>query len=122
MHRNTITIQVLDLVGRPYCVSSKDGQSLFDKMVPLIENGKTVHLSFKGVDVIIGAFLNVAIGQLFSRFSEEKIVHQLSWSGLTPYDDDLINHVIENAKIFFARKKEEYDPIWDEILDDEYDE
>ena len=65
-----ITVQVFDLIGGPLCVSASDGQSLHDKIAPLLRKGTPVVLSFKRVDILIAAFLNAVIGQLYGELAE----------------------------------------------------
>ncbi len=122
MQSRPIAVRVFDIIGSPYCVSSRDGQHLFDKIQPLIEDGRSIDLSFEGVDIIISAFLNAAVGQLLGHFSAEQIDRQLTWSGLDEDDDRLLHSVIKNAQLYFERRGEADRPHEDDLDTDEDDE
>ena len=44
-----IIVRVFDIAGGPLCVSAEDGQRVYDKIQPLIKQGKKVALSFEQV-------------------------------------------------------------------------
>jgi len=62
---------VFDIVGSPVCVSADDGQTVHDKIAPLLRDNRKVVVSFERVETLISAFLNAAIGQLYGEFPEE---------------------------------------------------
>lgn len=113
-----ITVQVFDLIGGPLCVSASDGQRLHDKIAPLLRKETPVVLSFKRVDILISAFLNAAIGQLYGDLPEDRLDELLSFDDLADDDREMITHVIENAKAYFSRPKD-FDRAWQEELGDE---
>ena len=113
-----ITVQVFDIIGGPLCVSTSDGQRLHDKIAPLLEEGTPVVLSFERVDIIISAFLNAAVGQLYGELSEDRIRELLSVRDLADDDLDMLQHVVKNAKLYFSRP-EDFDRAWREELGDE---
>ncbi len=43
---NEIVIRVFDVIDSPLAVSSNDGQAVYDKIAPLIRQGRKVRLSF----------------------------------------------------------------------------
>jgi hypothetical protein len=98
-----VIIRVFDIVGTPLCVSSADGQFVFDKLAPLLREGRQVILSFAQVETLISAFLNTAIGQLYGdhELSEAKIRELLSVRDMAPEDVVLLKRVVENAKAYF---------------------
>lgn len=113
-----ITVQVFDLVGGPLCVSASDGQRLHDKIAPLLRKETPVGLSFKRVDILIPAFLNAAIGQLYGELPEDRLDELLSFRDLATDDREMLTHVVENAKAYFSRP-EDFDRAWQEELGDE---
>lgn len=113
-----ITVQVFDIIGGPLCVSAGDGQRLHDKIAPLLKAGTPVTLSFERVDILISAFLNAAVGQLYGEFSEERIRELLSVRHLAADDLDILSRVVENAKLYFSRP-EDFDRAWEEEVGDE---
>lgn len=56
-----IAIRVVDLVG-PICVSTDDGQRIYDTIAPLLRTGRPVALSFAGITTVIAAFLTSPSG------------------------------------------------------------
>ena len=113
-----ITVQVFDIIGGPLCVSAKDGQHLHDKIAPLLKAGTPVVLSFERVDILISAFLNAAVGQLYGELSEDRIDELLFFRDLAADDHEMLTHVVYNAKAYFSRP-EDFDRAWQEELGDE---
>ncbi len=113
-----ITVQVFDIIGGPLCVSASDGQRLHDKIAPFLEAETPVVLSFKRVDILISAFLNAAVGQLYGKLSEDRLDELLSFRDLADDDREMLAHVVENAKRYFSRP-EDFDRAWREELGDE---
>lgn len=106
-----ITVKVVELIGSPLCISSDDGQKVFDKLKELLNAGKKVVISFERVDMLISLFLNVAIGQLYGSFSEDEVKARVEVIGLSEEDMVLLKRVIDNAKRYFANSKS-YDEAW----------
>ena len=117
MH-NQIKIRVAPFIGSPLCISAEDGQKVFSKVKPLVEDGKEVVISFENVEMLISLFLNVSIGQLYGHFSEEDIRAKLSVEGLLPDDMMLLKHVVDNAKKYYANRAS-YDAAWQEEVGSE---
>ncbi len=113
-----ITVQVSNIIGGPLCVSTSDGQRLHDKIAPLLEQQTPVVLSFKRVDILIAAFLNAAIGQLYGELPEDRLDELLSFRDLATDDREMLTHVVENAKAYF-RRPQDFDRAWQEELGDE---
>lgn len=113
-----ITIRVADIIGSALCISSEDGQKVFDILKPLIESGKQVILSFERINTIISLFLNAAIGQLYGSFSEEQIQSQLEYSNMADDDREILERVVDNAQKYYANP-DGYDEAWALESDDE---
>ena len=113
-----ITVRAFDIIGGPLCVSTSDGQRLHDKIAPLLEKETPVVLSFERVEIIISAFLNAAVGQLYGELSEDRIRTLLSFRDLAPDDREMLKRVVENAKVYFSRPND-FDRVWQEELGDE---
>ncbi len=96
-----ITIKVFEVVGSRLCVASSDGQKVHDQIAAVLNAGKPVQLSFANVESLTSAFLNAAIGQLYGKFSEQKIRANLSVSAMAPEDLALLKRVVETAKQYF---------------------
>jgi hypothetical protein len=116
-----VLIRVFDVTGTPLCVSSADGQLVFDKLAPVLREGRQVILSFAQVETLISAFLNTAIGQLYGdpQLNEDKIRELLSVRDMAPEDVALLKRVVDNAKRYFANPQA-FDQAWkDEVGNDQ---
>lgn len=101
MINDSIAIKVLEVVGSKLCVASSDGQKVHDQIAAALKAGKQVSLSFSNVESLTSAFLNAAIGQLYSKFSEQKIRATVAVADMTPDDVELLKRVVEAAKQYF---------------------
>jgi hypothetical protein len=115
---NVNIIRVFDIVGGGLCVSSDDGQLVHDQIAELLRKKHKVIISFEGVDTLITAFLNTAIGQLYGEFPEEYVREYLSVNNMLPDDMELLKRVIDNAKIYFKNRKP-FDAAWQIEVNDE---
>jgi hypothetical protein len=113
-----ILAKVTAIVGGGLCASSEDGQKVHDKIAPLLREGRAVALSFEGVDTLISAFLNAAVGRLYGEFTEEQIRQLLSVRDMSQEDLAILKRVVANAKRYFANKPA-YDAAWKEVVGDE---
>jgi hypothetical protein len=108
-----IIVRAFDVIGSPLGVSSDDGQKVHDKIAPLLREGRKVSLSFDRIETIISAFLNAAIGQLYGELPEEKIRELFNVRDMAQEDLALLKRVVDNAKLYFANRKE-FDQAWKE--------
>ncbi|MFW6298031.1 MAG: STAS-like domain-containing protein [Desulfosalsimonas sp.] len=106
-----ITIRVADIIGSPLCISAEDGQKVYEKLVPLLEQDRKVTISFERVTTIISLFLNTAIGQLYGVFEEDRLNALLSVTGLTDDDLEMLKRVVDNAKKYYANPQS-FDQAW----------
>lgn len=113
----SITVRVYDIIGGSLCVSTEDGQRLYEKIAPLLKEGRSVALSFERIDTLISAFLNAAIGQLYGELPEERIHELLSFRDLADDDSEILKRVVENAIAYF-RSPDAFDQAWLEEMDD----
>lgn len=97
-----ITIQVFDEVGGSAAISVDDGNNIFAKIDHAITNKVNVVLSFQNIELIITAFLNAAIGQLYSKYTSEELTAHLQITNVRPEDKRLFKMVIERAKEYFS--------------------
>ncbi len=111
-----ITLRVFDIIGGPLCVSASDGRRLYDKIAPLLKGGTPIVLSFNQVEILVPAFLNAAVGQLYGKLSRDREL--LSVRGLAADDLELLRCVVDNARLYFSRP-EDFDRAWQEELGDE---
>ncbi len=101
MMRKDIAISVFEVVGSPLCVASGDGQKVYERLASVLGEEHGAALSFHNVDMLTSAFLNTAIGQLYGKFSEERIRSSVSVVDMEPEDAALLKRVVETAKRYF---------------------
>lgn len=109
--KEQITIRVADIIGSPLCISAEDGQKVYEKLVPLLEQDRKVTISFERVTTIISLFLNAAIGQLYGVFNEDRLNALLSVTDLTDDDLEMLKRVVDNAKRYYANPQS-FDQAW----------
>lgn len=97
----TIALKIYEIVGSEFCVAADDGQLVFNQIALALESNLNVEISFANVRRLTSAFLNVAIGQLYGRFSESLIRTHLSVTDIEADDRELLIRVIETAKLYF---------------------
>ena len=116
-------IRLFEVVGDGFCTASEDGEKVYAAIKRALQEGKKVRLSFDKVEDLTSAFLNTAVGQLYSgEFPEEEIK-----TGLLPPIDVtkeqlfLLKRVVERAKEFF-KEPERFNAATREVLGDDDDE
>lgn len=113
-----VRLKIYDIVGSPIWVSTEDGQKVYDKIVEVFQSGRGVELSFTNHQVVITAFLNAAIAQLYSGdFSEEFLRTHLAFTELGEDDQVMIDRAVANARRYFANRKG-YDQAWKDTVDE----
>lgn len=100
--KNDLFLSIIEIVGSPVCVSSTDGQRVYDRLVTGAREGRIIVLSFRMVTTLTPTFLNTAIGQLYGEFSAVEIHSMLKLQDIEPPDLEMVKRVIENAKLYFA--------------------
>lgn len=111
-------IKVSDIVEGNLCVSTDDGQRVHDAIAEQLRAGRAAIVSFAGIETLISAFLNAAIGQLYDEFSEEDIRKFLSVTDMSQEDLGLLKRVVDNAKVYF-QNREKLDSAWKGEVGDE---
>lgn len=102
-----VEVSILEVVGGPIWVSAPDGQRVFDAISAPLNAGSKVSVSFSGREHVITAFLNVALGQLYSgAFAWTDLDARLSFADLGDGDLDKIEMVLLNAKRFFQQRNQ----------------
>ena len=99
--KESISLSIFDIVGSGLCIASDDGQKVHDAIAAGLRAGNRVGLSFRNLEALTSAFLNVAVGQLYGEFSEEQIKSMLSVTDGSPDDLFLLKRVVERSKEFF---------------------
>lgn len=103
-------ISVFNAVDSEFCVSSGDGQKLYDMIAPAIAQNQNITISFDKVTTLTSAFLNSAIGQLYGNFERDKIRALIKIDDMQPDDLGLLKRVVDAALKFFKKSKQPQAP------------
>ncbi len=113
--KNEKKININELIGSKDAVSSEDGSVLFKEIMKALSEDAIVTLDFKKIESITTAFLNVAIGQLYSKYDSAKLRECLKLENIGNGDLTSLKRVIDRAKQYFI-DKEKMDNTIDDIL------
>lgn len=98
----TITLQVLNIIGDEFAVEADDGERVYSLIAKAFRDDKTVCLSFQNIEMLTTAFLNAAIGQLYNDFSEIFIKENLLVSNISESGKVALKRVVETAKLYYS--------------------
>lgn len=96
---------VAELIGNDTAVSTDDGDAVFQTIKMAFESGAQVELDFEKIHLLTTAFLNAAIGQLYSSYDGNYLNQNLKLSNVADEDKILFAKVVERAKEYFSDKR-----------------
>jgi len=96
-----INIQIANIIGNLYAVEAEEGQKVFELIKKAFEEKRKVVLSFLNIEMMTTAFLNMAIGQLYKDFSEEKVKEYLSVENISDSGIAILKRVVDTAKLYY---------------------
>jgi hypothetical protein len=101
-----IEVSIAGVVGGAIWVSGADGQKVFDAIVVPLRGGRSVSVSFAGCEHVITAFLNVALGQLYSgALDSADLDGRLSFTDIGDGEREKIDMVVSNARRYFEQRR-----------------
>ena len=97
---------IKDIINSELAVSTENGEKVFNLVDSCLQNSEKVELDFAGVTIMITAFLNAAIGKLYSKkeYTPEFLNEFLKLENVEKDDRALFKDVIQRAKEYFANK------------------
>ncbi|MDR0566227.1 MAG: STAS-like domain-containing protein [Prevotellaceae bacterium] len=101
MERLQTKISVANVIGDVYGVEADEGQKVYELIKKAFAENRQVALSFLNIEMLTTAFLNTAIGQLYSDFSEEKIKKDLRAESISDSGKVMLKRVVDTAKLFY---------------------
>jgi len=113
-----IIIRLYEEVGGDAAISVNDGDAIFKKIDNAISNGLLVVLDFQNINLIITAFLNACIGQLYSKYTSAQLNQYLELKNISPENNHLFLKVIKRAKEYFENP-ESFDKSAKEVMGDD---
>lgn len=118
MKVDKIIINIFDEVSGDSAISVDDGDAIFKKIDKAFENKIKVILDFQNINLIITAFLNACVGQLYSKYTSEEITKYLEVINTSNENKKLFNIVIKRAKEYFSNP-EDFDKSVNDVLGNE---
>jgi len=79
----------------------EDANRVYKYVCLYLDKNQPVILSFKGIHLCSAVFLNIAIGQLYSRYEPAFISKMVACEDLPPSIRPTLRRVISNAKAYF---------------------
>ncbi|MFZ4796698.1 MAG: STAS-like domain-containing protein [Bacteroidia bacterium] len=101
---NSVKIKVNEIINGQTAVSSIEGEKLYKKISENFQVDTNVELDFSGIKLIISAFLNSSIGQLYGVYETPFIKEHLTIKGMESDDLYLLKKVTGRAKEYFLNK------------------
>lgn len=114
---NEIEVNIKNTIGSPFCVDAEDGEKIFSLLNKALKRGQKINLSFTGIELVITAFLNVAIGKLFKNFSTEEVDEYITVSDLDKKFQSTWNIVYNGAPLYY-KNQEKFDADFLEIIEE----
>jgi hypothetical protein len=105
--RDELRISPKKIIGETVWVSSEDGMAVFKEIAKALDDEYRVTVSFAGCEHVITAFLNVAIGQLYSgKFPWTELDARMAYDDLGNGHREMIDLVVLNAKRYFQARSQ----------------
>lgn len=98
-------IKINEVIGGNFAVTTDDGNLVFNLIDKNLSGNEKTKLDFSDVIVLTTAFLNAAIGQLYSKYKSDEIAPFLKLINVADEDKILFKKVTERAKEYFANKE-----------------
>jgi len=101
----TNTYNVQTIIKSDAALTPNAGDKLFEVIDSAIVKKLYVVVDFGSINYITSAFLNAAIGQLYSKYSSDELNEHLKLENLADDDRVLLKKVIDRAKQYFGDKQ-----------------
>ncbi|MDB5137122.1 MAG: hypothetical protein JWP37_3725 [Mucilaginibacter sp.] len=111
-----MTVNIKQTIGSDSALTPASGEIIYNILQDQIETGKVIDLDFKGIEIITSAFLNAAIGRLYSKYSSDELNALLYIKNISTDDLSILKKVIERAKEYFTDKRS-FDERMDQNLE-----
>ncbi len=100
-------ILIKEIIKGDIAVSTSDGDSIYNLINDYLLNHKKITIDFAGISIMTTAFLNAAIGQLYSNpvYSDDFLNNHLNLTNVEKEDRVLFSEVVKRAKEYFRDKK-----------------
>lgn len=118
MSNKVIKINIYNEVGGSAAVSDTDGQKVFEKINKALKSNSSVILDFVNIKMVISAFLNTAVGQLYKEnYSVDYLRNNVKAINISNDDKEILAMVLKRAKEYYQNP--EYRKSLEEALKEE---
>lgn len=100
-----LNVNIKELINSDTALTPDTGSIVFSLLDKALISKEIIELDFNGIEVITSAFLNAAIGQLYSKFKSDELNEYLKVKNLAVEDRALLRKVISRAKEYFNDQK-----------------
>lgn len=109
---------VKNIINSNIAVATDAGDKVFNELIANFDIGEKIRLDFEDITIITTAFLNAAIGQLYSqgKYDSHFLNTSIKFVNIQPEDKPLFVMVVNRAKEYFANK-DKFDGHTQEIFD-----
>jgi hypothetical protein len=99
-------LKIVDIINTDFAVTPESGQKVFELLNSYFKKGSIAELNFLGINTMTTAFLNAAIGQLYSidEYNSSFLKDHLKPINLTNFQIRQMQMVVDGAKKYFSNK------------------
>lgn len=95
------TLKLQDVIG-DVCVSVKDADQVYEKLLESVQEHNEVALSFEGIKVVTTTFLSNSIGKLYETQTPEDISSYIEFTETDDLLDQRISRIQDKAIELYA--------------------
>ena len=118
--KGAMQIKIKDIVPDGDWMDVDEGKLVYERILPVLKTGESVELSFEGGTLVLTAFLNGAIGQLYAEFDRGFIRSHVTFSNALPEFDlegKFYRVEVNSINYYAMRDKERCNSIVDKALE-----
>lgn len=90
-------VYIKDLIESQFAISMDKADVVYRLLDTAVNNNERIEVSFAGIEILITAFLNNAVGLLYEKYSAEQIEQCLTFIDLNEQFELTLSAVKENA-------------------------
>lgn len=111
-----VQINIKERIDSPSALTREQGKIIYDYIVELLDENKSVVLDFSEIESLITPFLNVAIGKLYEKYTSAELQESLKIINIPIGKTSSFKMVIENAKKYYCNQ-EQFNNIIKDVID-----
>jgi len=99
-------LKISEIINSDSAVSTSDGNIVYNKIEEFLKEASLVYLDFEGIKYLTTAFLNAALGQLYSQnYTSDFLNQHLKIRNVTKANASMFHVVVKRAKEYFDDKE-----------------